>query len=148
MTTARVHCWVRSVWELAIRSKDVMMGAQCCGLCIKPDMNSSQEESSVKYVIAASLLFLVSCSPTIRVVSDYSAADFVITELKGSSARLYVGSNVDVLEFKKSFEGEYNSKSEFISTFTTQLTDKLGSLAQISNGRSEQTDMLFLGLSF
>jgi hypothetical protein len=100
------------------------------------------------YLIAASLLFLVSCSPTIRIVTEYNSDGFIITSVNGSKARLYVSSNVDVLEFRRSFDSEYKTKSQFVSTLSDNLIEKLATLAVVSKGDSSETDMLFLGQSF
>lgn len=102
----------------------------------------------MKYIMIVSLLFLVSCIPSIKIISNYNSSEFSISELNGSSARLYVNQHVDILEFNKSFENEYKSEARFDSIFTNQLKVELDKLMMISISTADEIGNIFMDSSF
>jgi hypothetical protein len=102
----------------------------------------------MKYSIAVFLLLIASCTPTRKIVSDYNSEGFDIRKVKGSNIRLFVSGNVNVDEFKNSFESEYKSKAAFDSIFTNQLQLKLNNIAKVSYVKNDDLDKIFMDQSF
>ncbi len=98
----------------------------------------------MRFVVVLSLLILVSCGPSIRIVLDYRAEGFAISDIKGTHARLYVNPNVDILEFKLAFVREYRTKDAFVSRFSNDLERVLNLHAVISKGDSGEAKLLFV----
>jgi hypothetical protein len=102
----------------------------------------------MKYLFVICSFFIVGCASAPKIISDYNSEGFNITYLKGSEIRLFGSSNIDVLEFKKSFISEYESKEKFDSIFTSQLKESLNKLATVSIGNKADMNQLFLDQSF
>ncbi|MFA6455651.1 MAG: hypothetical protein WCW40_02425 [Bacteroidota bacterium] len=103
----------------------------------------------MKYLLMISLLCLASCVPApLVILSDYHSDNFTITQLNGVTARVYVHPDVDVLEFRRSFESEYGDSTRFISAFTQLLTDSLKKVMTITDSRTDSFNVIFINQSF
>jgi len=89
----------------------------------------------------------MSCSVQKNILSDFNSEGFNITNLKGSSIRLYVNPVIDIGEFGKSFENEYTSNSLFCSILTDKLKEKLNRFSMIYVDPNVNMDTLFLNQS-
>jgi|WetSurMetagenome_2_1015567.scaffolds.fasta_scaffold26609_3 hypothetical protein len=101
----------------------------------------------MKYIILTCSIFIMSCSVQKNILSDFNSEGFNITNLKGSSIRLYVNPVIDIGEFGKSFENEYTSNSLFCSILTDKLKEKLNRFSMIYVDPNVNMDTLFLNQS-
>ena len=101
----------------------------------------------MKYLIFLCSIFIMSCSLQKSVLSDYNSEGFNITSLKGSSIRLYVYPVIDIGEFRKPFENEYTSNSNFCSFLTNNLKEKISKYSTISTDSDVSLNVLFLNPS-
>jgi hypothetical protein len=102
----------------------------------------------MKYVFCLFLLFCIGCAPAIKIISDYNSDGFAITDLNKTTARIFVKTNVEVLEFKKSYENEYATSARFDSAFGSQLAASLNKVMNISSVDTNELANLFIDQSF
>jgi hypothetical protein len=97
----------------------------------------------MKYIIAIFSLLLIGCSAGPKVISEYMSPGFAITNIKQSKVKLYINTQLEVLEFKKAFEREYQSRTLFDNMFTAYLTYELNKYATVSSGDTNEMNTVF-----
>lgn len=84
-----------------------------------------------KKVVSALFLscLLLGCAPSIKIVSEFQDVSYSVGQISAQSkVRLYMAESVNVMEFKKSYDKEYNSDQQFFQTVQTQTVDSMKSI--------------------
>jgi hypothetical protein len=102
----------------------------------------------MKYLLLAMSLIFVGCGPSQKIILDYNADGFVITNIKQTQTKLFIDTCVDVLEFKETFNNEYHSKTEFDSIFSSQLTKELSKSLTVAKVDTNELRIIFSDQSY
>jgi hypothetical protein len=83
-----------------------------------------------KPIVSALVLscLLLGCAPSIKIVSEFADPSYSLGEVaKQSKVRLYMAENVNVMEFKNSYEKEYQNAAQFVQIVCKQAADTMKS---------------------
>jgi len=76
--------------------------------------------------LLGTLTFFTGCFPSVVITKEYSDPEFILGKLtKNDSIGVYVGNNVNVKEFVKSFDSEYKTQNNFVNIITKSIADTM-----------------------
>jgi hypothetical protein len=80
-------------------------------------------------ILSCILLVFFSCAPSIKILPEFSDPSYSVGQVSsGSKVRLCMAESVNVMEFKNSYEKEYNSDQQFVQTVQKQAADAMHSV--------------------
>jgi hypothetical protein len=87
------------------------------------------EKKRFRFQLVLISFFIISCAPSIKIVSDFSDPSYSVGQVSAQSkVKLFMASAVSVLEFNKSFDKEYHSAEEFVPVVQKQIADSMKSI--------------------
>lgn len=81
-----------------------------------------------KQLIASifSAVIFFGCAPSIKIVQEFQDDSFAAGQIAAQTkVRLYVTDNVNVMEFKKSYDKEYGTNEQFAETMRKEVADSM-----------------------
>jgi len=89
------------------------------------------------------IFFFVSCGPMLKIQSDYQSEGFAMNQLKGKNVKLFVNPGLNILDYNKSFENEYQTEKKFNIFITSKIMKRLTKSMSISIGDTNDFPVVF-----